>query len=480
MTDQPKPPTNRPRHNWLRRLTLAAVVLVATATPGLALAESDNPGDSDDVLAATPADPGLIHGPDVDVEPTTPEVAFYAADYTVTEGEARRRLDRIQPLQAILASIRRIESARLAGWGIDHQGPFRGWVWLTGDEPPSTQASAIADAHTDVEIRTGATHTYAELRAARSEMLGGASVRRDPPDGVLPADVRPLVTFTGISMRDNAVRIGIDPTKPTGDAARASDADVAAAAAKITSALQGIVTVNFKIEDGRGIGAAEDFKGGQTIGNASRTCTSGFAARENGKGAYGIITAGHCGDDGPNESITFFMHQVILPFDYGWASKRADAQFHTIPTGDGHRLHNKYLCHDTPPIHYCDVTGDIDRLDMVDDYVCHAGVKSGVSCGEVSDIDIVPDHDSACLSAKNEEVECDGVFVQIYGKTLEGCRGDSGGPVYQLGKAYGILMTATDATDCEATGKTVTFSAIREVEDFLGVQILIAGPVTVD
>lgn len=51
-----------------------------------------------------------------------------------------------------IAFIRDLESARLAGWGIDHGPSFGGWVWL-GDNPPRSAAAAVATAHADVANR---------------------------------------------------------------------------------------------------------------------------------------------------------------------------------------------------------------------------------------------------------------------------------------------------------------------------------------
>ena len=66
------------------------------------------------------------------------------------------------------------------------------------------------------------------------------------------------------------------------------------------------------------------------------------------------------------------------------------------------------------------------------------------------------------------------------GNTLKGCLGDSGGPWYDQGYAFGIHGGGTDADDCDATGKTLYFSAIRDVENELGVDILTTGPFTVN
>ena len=126
--------------------------------------------------------------------------------------EAQRRLDRIQPLQEILASIRDIEGARLASWGIDHQGIFQGWVWLTGQRPPSGAAAQIADSHTDVEIRTGAGHTLTELLAAQTGLFQDIGpVGQDIENPGTTAKIRPIVVYTDIDMTANRVVIGIDP-----------------------------------------------------------------------------------------------------------------------------------------------------------------------------------------------------------------------------------------------------------------------------
>ena len=87
-------------------------------------------------------------------------VAAYASDYSVNHAEAQRRLDRVQPLQDILAEIRSHETARLAGWGIDHTATFTGWAWLTGDEPPpQTPQPSPTPTATSISAPALPTHT---------------------------------------------------------------------------------------------------------------------------------------------------------------------------------------------------------------------------------------------------------------------------------------------------------------------------------
>lgn len=181
-------------------------------------------------------------------------VSSYALDYSVSLDEAKRRLDRNQPLQEILASIRELEGNRLAGWGIDHGPNFGGWVWLTGDTAPGGEAACIAAAHADVVIRTGADYSLAELLAAQQRLF------RNDTTGYPEPSVAPMVTFTSIDMAANAVGIGIDPALaavPPGDLVGSqpvsvSDEEFQAKAAEVTELLRDLISVNFVVEDGRG------------------------------------------------------------------------------------------------------------------------------------------------------------------------------------------------------------------------------------
>ena len=407
-------------------------------------------------------------------EPVGVAVASYAKDYSVTHHEAQRRLDRIQPLQEILASIRELESARLAGWGIDHLGTFGGWVWLTGGQSPTAAASRIADAHTDVQIRTGAAHSLKALLAAQTGLfqdVGPTGHVTGSPQTL--AEAKRIVTYTDISVRANAIEIGIDPalasTVPGGlpnpGPAAVTDEALKAKITEVTQQLRDHIGVKYIVADGRGLSVHADFKGGEPVSSAEGTCTSGFAAQERGTGTYGIITAAHCTS---NDTQSITMHQVTLsPVERSYGPN-VDAQFQSIPTGQSHRLFDDYLCEERDP---CDVTGDAPRSKMIDAYLCHYGRKTRETCGDVISIFYRPS--SGC------ETTCNSSFVRVHGDSLKGCKGDSGGPWYYDGTAYGILSGGTKANDCQSGGKYLYFSPIQSVERILGVDILTNGYVDV-
>lgn len=147
-------------------------------------------------------------------------VASYSSTHRVLPSEAERRLERIPRMEAILAELRNAEPHRTAGWGIDHADPymqigesFVAWLWLAGDDPPSPQAQALATAHPDIELRTGASVTHAQLRSAHQQFAGGDDIYlpRDTLDGAVQAiELSEAVAWTWINHRSNALEIAID------------------------------------------------------------------------------------------------------------------------------------------------------------------------------------------------------------------------------------------------------------------------------
>ena len=464
---------------------LAVALLASSVSAGAqggdpAIDDTQTPGAE----SVTPSDAAQV---------ADPAVASYAAEYGVTEAEATRRLDRIQPMQDILASIRELESSRVAGWGIDHAGTFTGWMWLTGDAPAIQASAAIADAHDDIEIRIGATHTLAELLKAQDSFGNGSSIgavgRVDDQTSV--TDYSAAVTFTAPDMVTNTLHIGVDPALlrsaeppelqgpsggigPVGSTGApaapisATDAELAALAAQMTAAYKGHIGVAYAVVDGRNLADDAMFDGGRSM----RTCTSGFAARQRSTGDYGIITAGHC-----NARQT--MHGVSLPWVTGYASTTADAQFHRIPSGSGHQLRSDYLCRQLRLL-VCTVQAIEAWSAMLGDFVCHTGMRSGSSCGTVINIYYRPTNAGACYADEfNTSADCAARFVRVHGSSLKSCSGDSGGPWFRRNTAYGIHKGSDSGNKCAKTGVNAWFSAMGQVESSLGVQVLVANNVTI-
>ncbi len=397
-------------------------------------------------------------------------VESYARDYSVSVGEAGRRLGRIASLQEVIGSIRVLEGSRVAGWGIDHGEDFGAWVWLAGDEHPGDEAARVAAAYDDVQIRTGAAHTYEELRAAQ-DRIDPTLVEDDPE---VSSKIAAMVVYTGVNMAANSVTVGIDSGSGSGRSRRdttpgvESDAegDFATVATLLGEVLQEYTGVGVVMADATGFEKNANFRAGETMW----TCTAGFAAKR--RGLYGVLTAGHCDDYQA-------MHGWVLPFVVGDLGPRADAQFNRIPLGSPLQITNNYKC-GARGRSVCQVTGTAERVDMMGSYICKTGRVTGVSCGEVTDITVnlskLYRYSSLCGIGNT----CEAAYVLLDGSSLKSCVGDSGSPLYDSnGIAYGILHGST-GTGCKKEGVTVFFSAIDEVEDYLDVKVLTAPPSPLD
>ncbi len=420
---------------------------------------------------------------DVEDGPRDPSVSFYAQDYGVDLEEAELRLNRLEGMQDLISEVRLLEAARVAGWGIDHQGRFVAWVLLTGETPPSDAAAKVAADNADFEIRTGASYSLKELLAGQQALIrSGATGQVDEmPKPSSPLDqLDEMISFTGISMANNAVRVGVRPPKVASDPlGRADDSvnpkeGVEIAMKRADQLLKQILNVSYQIEVAAKSSLAATFAGGQ---NTDSGCTTGFAAQDNATQAYRIITAGHCGGSSPNNIGSLRVNDIWLPHIRGYAHQNVDAQFHGLPSGSSHSVIDDYLCNKSYLETFCDVSSTVGRNDMQNRYVCHTGMNSGISCGTVNDIQHQPRYeDPECYLPNNTRVRCAAAFVEVTGDFIRGCRGDSGGPWYWRGAAYGIHVSSPDENPCTALGGSHSFSPIDAVEDFLNVRVLTIEP----
>ncbi len=198
-----------------------------------------------------------------------PAVTSYAREYSVSFEVAEKNLRRIDELAEIKSLIIGLEHLRVAGLGTDHGMDMRGWVWLVGDQPASAKAAQIADAHDDMEIRLGATHTYAELRNAQNSLEFDCVA--GPETNARLSDV---VVYTDVNVRANSVEVGIDPAgaftraRRSTSTARASDEEFAAEGDWVTSMLKGFVDAPILIGDGRVLASLDNSIGGEEMGTA--------------------------------------------------------------------------------------------------------------------------------------------------------------------------------------------------------------------
>lgn len=413
-----------------------------------------------------------------------PVVASYASDYSVTYAEAQRRLERIPQLQEIVASLHELEADRLAGWGLDHSGALTAWVSLIGTQPPSSPAAAVAAAHADVEIRTGATFTFTQLVTAQDRFGFGEMVGSVGNTGAVGNDVafNDAVTHTGIDLRTNSLEVGIhtaslptapsktpggelpDGVGPVGSTGGNSQGD-AAVLRSVRVLLAPHIDVSFDVVSSEPLVDEVAFEGGRSMG----TCTSGFTAIQNGTGRHGIITAGHCrGQSRRTQGVT------VTEGVRHW-NRFVDAAMYLIPQGQGHSVTHKIRCNTDllQPATCAILSVGPNRLQMNGHYVCHFGIRSAASCGTVDNVRVRPNPSGGCDANGSA---CASVFVRATGPDMRACSGDSGGPVYSYSSAYGIHKGSDSGNNCNKPNTKIYFSAIRRVQRLLDVEVVTGWP----
>ena len=151
-------------------------------------------------------------------------------------------------------------------------------------------------------------------------------------------------------------------------------------------------------------------------------CTTGFVVTDATR--TGIVTAAHC-----PYTLTYYDPRggrLPLRFAGAWGARYQDVQV---------QVSDQAL----RPLFYADSAKSAPRAvtswrnrtsTRAGDVVCHRGERTGYSCSQVELIDYAPPAD-LCGGP------CDAVWVTVAGPSCKG--GDSGGPVFVGGTAFGIL-----------------------------------------
>jgi streptogrisin C len=324
----------------------------------------------------------------------------YAAQFGVAPGEALRRLRAQQASVAATDEIAREFAGRLAGISIEHAPEFRIVVLLTGDE-------AVADrtaAGVPIVFRTGATATRAQaLEAMRKHLI---DLRTDLPGA----------RGAGYDQRTGEVVLLVT----AGDAQRFGLATIRTRAEQVGGVPVRVV-VNDLIESNLAVDGGGRVEGISSVTGRRNVCTTGFVVTDGARS--GVMTAAHCPDE-----LTYVDRDAsvtALPFAGQWGLGYQDVQVNLSPAAsEPHFYSNRGA-------------GTIRRLiswrnvasSRAGEFVCHYGESSGYSCALVELTDYAPPGE-LCGGP------CSPTWVTVKGP---GCiPGDSGGPVFSGGVAFGI------------------------------------------
>jgi streptogrisin C len=324
----------------------------------------------------------------------------YAAQFGVAPGEALRRLRAQQASVAATDEITREFTGRLAGMSIEHAPEFRIVVLLTGDE-------AVADrtaAGVPIVFRTGARATRAQaLEAMRKHLI---DLRTDLPGA----------RGAGYDQRTGEVVLLVT----AGDAQRFGLAAIRTRAEQVGGVPVRVV-VNDLIESNLAVDGGGRVEGISSVTGRRNVCTTGFVVTDGARS--GVMTAAHCPDE-----LTYVDRDAsvtALPFVGQWGLGYQDVQVNLSPAAsEPHFYSNRGA-------------GTIRRLiswrnvasTRAGEFVCHYGESSGYSCALVELTDYAPPGE-LCGGP------CSPTWVTVKGP---GCiPGDSGGPVFSGGVAFGI------------------------------------------
>lgn len=314
----------------------------------------------------------------------------YAAEYGTTVEEAHARLMLQDEARVLVAKAQAADHARFAGAWLEHAPAFRLVIQFTGGQSGLESIDSLASAAPlDVEIRTGAAYSLAALRAAgeRIELspLAGPNFARD-------IDVR------------SGVLVVSGPQEPSVEAVRAAES---------------LTGVAIRYESAT-LAVDQHTYGGAVVGG----CTTGFTVHH--ATGDGVVTAGHCDNNQ-------WYHQppaTGIWYQMAWQSAMQDVDQDVQFEDSTHPEYPRFW----QGAGFTDVWGQAAKADMLNDWVCHHGQGSGTSCGPVTSIT----RDPGDLCGVNGNGPCAQSWVQVAGTAVKCYGGDSGGPWYSGGLAYGI------------------------------------------
>jgi hypothetical protein len=363
------------------------------------------------ILAACSSAPAAAAPPRLQspAEALADDAGEYARRYSVSAEEAQRRLGAQAASVAAIDRLKEKHRRRLAGVSFEHRPDYRLVLLLTGRKRVREQTLTLGNMAVPVVFRTGAT-------ASRRKLLRALDKR----GGAIRAAV-PQARGMGIDPRTGGLVLML-----RSDQADRMDLDRISAEVEEISGVPVRLRILERPETNLAVEGGARVEGIDTLSGRRAYCTSGFVVTDGSRA--GIVTAAHCPD-----ALTYVDpadgSRSELPFlgQWGWsfqdvqlnASEAAQAPVFFVDTG-------KTLARS--------VTGSRSRAaTRAGDFLCHRGERSGYSCAEVELTDYAPPGD-LCGGP------CAPVWVTVGGPCGNG---DSGGPVFSGGVAYGIVKGGT-------------------------------------
>ena len=401
------------------------------------------------------------------------DAKYYAEIYNVSETEAMRRLIIMHRSQEEISSLESEYGDELAGLYFDNGEEFSVNLLLTTETPPSEKKL----------IREARKEAKAAAKQARKEVKAAAKqARKNSKFSVSDSDIEKAITmieqptevkvkFKGKAKTTKKVqkkkleeksseiinsipglvgtyysqREGIIVIQVNEDEIKSAGVDEKTVQ-EIAVRILGLPT---KIELTKGKAYTQSMKGGSSLKNSAGVgmCTTGFVVKDRTTGEIGVVTAGHCSSnqytysdkDGTSFLLTMKKRQMNNKNDMAFyvptTKQTAEPKFYA----DGSTVARKLTG-------FVSVSSTNEKTSaQPGSFICHYGQRTGIqSCGEVVDKTYAPNISTGCGVTGSSFVACGNNFVLVEPKWVDGQNdlrclgGDSGGPWFAYGNAYGI------------------------------------------
>jgi streptogrisin C len=390
------------RREYLAAL-LAGVCALASVTPAAALMQ---PAQAPDTVSAGSQTEDLAPRVQTPEEALTQDAQQYASQIGVSLDEAKRRLRAGRDTVPTTDRLRETYGSRLAGIFIEHKPEYRIVVLLTGDTPVAEQSVSAGGMTVPIIFRTGAKSTHTQLVGALEQHSKAIRTLLPNTQGI------------GIDPRTGELVVVVNAPGPAAAAAEAKDGE-----------LETLTGVPVRIRAIDGVDVNSDVRGGSRYEGNNATgvryyCTTGFVVKDTA-GQTAMVTAAHC-EDGNAKYYNPNMTEIPLTLVGSWGYGSQDVQVNTSAYVERAEF---YV--DTNKTVVRSPVGSYSRTaTRAGDNACHRGETTGASCSFVELINYQPPN-TLCGGT------CYATWITVTGPNCSG--GDSGGPVYDLDLARGIL-----------------------------------------
>lgn len=407
------------------------------------------------------------------------DAKYYSAIYGVSETEALRRLLIMHGSQEEIEALQSEYDGKLAGLYFDNGPEFSVNLLLTDDQVPSDKKlirKARKDERTAERKAQRQAASKEDRKAQRNSKFPVTDAEVDQAIALIEQPTEIKVKFKGKAKdtKKNQLRkleqksgqliekivgfMGIAYSEREGsfvlDVNKSMSENAGLTTEKITEIATKTLGSSVRVNLVDGVTTDQAFRGGSSLKKAdgvTSLCTSGFTVKDRTTGAIGIVTAGHCDSavitytdkDGSRFQMNRVKRQMNAKNDMAFYTASGQVGSPTFYPDSG-SVPRKLVGWTS--------VSQTEKSSFLKEgsFVCTYGQTTAQqSCGEVTSLEFIPDpykngQRVGCGAEGATFISCGPNFVKVEPKVKAGqpylrCEGgDSGGPWFAYGNAYGI------------------------------------------